>query len=136
MAHEIFWEEKGILIKFSGIVTQEEVHKIKDTIYRNGKYDTIKYQISDYSNVAEIILTTFDANILGILGRQSTRWNRWRVRNAIVTRDAQFIPIVNSYLKEMESTDWENRIFETLEKAYEWVNEDENKFKLLKFREN
>ncbi len=122
MAHEIFWEENGILVKFSGTVTQEEVHMINDIIYGNIKYDTIKYQIADYSDVTEIVMTTFDAKVIGTLERKSTRWNPDRVRNVVVTRDEWFIPIVNAYFKEQERTAWENRIVETLAQAYEFVN--------------
>ncbi len=123
MAHQILWEESGILVKFSGNVTQEEAQTVNDRLYSDSRYDLIKYQIGDYSDVTDLLITQFEAKVIGTLEKQSTHWCRNMVRNVVVTQNDKYIPIAMAYFKELEGTNWENRLFETLEQAYEWVNE-------------
>ncbi|MEI7726088.1 MAG: hypothetical protein WCK09_13350 [Bacteroidota bacterium] len=124
MAYKIIWEEKGILVTFSDTVTEQEVKAVNDIIYGDKRFDAITYQIADYSGASNILISPKDAKIIGILDRTSSIWNPRRVRNVVVTKNLQFIPIAEIYLREFEGTPWEGRIFETLEQAYEWIKAD------------
>ena len=124
MAHIIIWEEKGLLVKFSGTVTDQEVMKINDKIYGDVRFGSITYQIADYTDVTNNHITQQDAKVIGTLDRVSSHWNSKRVRNVVVTKDQKFIPIAKTYFRQFEGTHWEGRIFETLEMAYDWVKAD------------
>ena len=124
MASNIIWEEKGILIKHSGTVTNKEVMEMNDIMYGDVRFESITYQIADYTKVTNNLITDADAKIIGTLDRTSSVWSSQRMRLAVVTKDEKFVPIVKTYFKEFEGTDWEGRIFETLEMAHNWVKSE------------
>ena len=124
MASKIIWEENGILVKHSGTVTNEEVMEINDIMYGDKRYESITYQIADYTEVTNNLLTAANAKVIGTLDRTSSVWNSKKMRLAVVTTDEKFVPIVKTYFKEFEKTDWEGRIFDTLEMAYDWVKSE------------
>ena len=124
MASKLFWEEKGILVKHSGTVTNEEVMKMNDIMYGDRRYESIIYQIADYTEVTTNLVTAADAKVIGTLDRTSSVWSSKRMRLAVVTNDEKFMPIVKTYFNEFEGTEWEGRIFESLDKAYEWVKSE------------
>lgn len=124
MACEIIWEEKGILAKHSGTVTEQEVMIMNDTMYGDKRFETITYQISDYTEATNIQITPRDAKVIGTLDRTAAHWNLRRMRIAVITKDEKFVPVVKSYFREFEGTTWECGIFETLEMAYVWVKSD------------
>jgi len=124
MAHKIIWEENGILVKFSGIVTNEEVAIANDLIYGDIRFETISHQIADYTDATDIQITPFDAKVIGAIDRSSIRWNENKMQNIVVTKDENFIPIVKTYFAAFEGTKWKCKIFETLEMAYAWIKSD------------
>ena len=124
MACEIIWEEKGILFKHTGIATSKEGMEMIDEMYADSRFDRLKYQISDFTTVTNFQLTDAEAKIFGILDRTSSRWNTNRMFIAFVTQDEKFIPLVNTYFEQFKGTDWQCRIFETLDKAYDWVKSE------------
>jgi len=124
MAYEIIWEEKGILVKHSGTVDEQEVMMINNVMYGDVRFETITYQISDYTDVRNNLITPTNAKVIGTLDRTSSHWTSKRMKNVVVTKDEKFIPIVKTYFREFEGTEWKCRIFETLEMAYEWVRMD------------
>jgi len=121
MACKIIWEKNGILFKHSGTVTDQEARSMNDIMYGDKRFETIKYQISDYTEVTNNLLTHTDAKIIGTLDRTSSNWTSKRMRIVVVTKDEKFVPIIKTYFKEFVGTLWECKIFETLEMAYEWV---------------
>ncbi|MEI6456617.1 MAG: hypothetical protein WCO93_10045 [bacterium] len=121
MAFNIFWEEKGILVQFSGTVDEQEVMTINNIMYGDQRFDMITYQIADYTDVTENLITHTDAKVIGTLDRTSSHWTSKKMKNVVITKDEKFIPVVKTYFREFEGTEWKCRIFETLEMAYEWV---------------
>jgi|APCry1669189101_1035198.scaffolds.fasta_scaffold12936_2 hypothetical protein len=43
MAYKIIWEENGILVKFSGTITNEDVALANDLMYGDRRFDAITY---------------------------------------------------------------------------------------------
>ncbi|MEI7501043.1 MAG: hypothetical protein WCK84_11430 [Bacteroidota bacterium] len=124
MPCKIIWEEMGILAFHSGTVTDEEVKAGNDMMYGDKRFETIAYQISDYTEATNIQITPRDAKVIGALDKTASRWNRKKMRMAVVTKDEKFIPIVKTYFKEFEGTASECRIFESLDMAYNWVKSE------------
>ena len=120
----MIWEERGILFKHTGTATSKEGMAMIDKMYADSRFDRIKYQISDFSTVTDFQLTDTDAKIFGILDRSSSHWNLNRMLIAFITQDEMFVPMVNTYFEQFKGTDWQCRIFETLDKAYDWIKSE------------
>lgn len=121
MAHEIIWEKEGVLVKLSGTVSYDEISGINDNLYGDKRYDKLKYQISDYTNVTEILLTAFEGTVIGHLDRSSARWNSAMI-DAVVSQDPAFTPVVDAYFKSLEGTQWKCRLFDNLDDCYDWIH--------------
>ena len=124
MAYKIIWEEKGFLAKFSGTVDDKEIMEINNSMYGDIRYESITYQIADYTDVTTYLITPSEAKVIGTLDRTSSVWSSKMKKNVVVTTDEKFILIVKTYFKELEGNGWECRIFESLDKAYEWVKSE------------
>lgn len=121
MASEIIWEKHGVLFRHSGTVTGEEVAKLNDIMYADPRFDSIRYQISDYTQVKKNLVGLSSARIIGTLDKSSASWNH-SMLNIVITTDKDFIPVVDAYFKTLEGTGWECRIFTTPEEAYTWIH--------------
>lgn len=121
MAQKTIWEEQGILVMFSGTVTDDEIMLINDLMYGDKRFGSITYQIFDYTNATEILINERKAKVIGTLDRTSSRWTSQKMLNIVVTQDEKFIPIVEAYFKEFEGTHWDCRLFSTLDQAYDWI---------------
>ncbi|MCX6246098.1 MAG: hypothetical protein NTW10_00050 [Bacteroidetes bacterium] len=124
MACNTIWLGNGILFKYSGTVTSQEVEKTMGIMSGDNRVDTRTYQISDFTDVTNNLITPEDVKEIGDLDKSTSRWTSKKIRNAVITIDQQFIPIVEKYFRGFEGTAWECSIFDNLELAYEWVNRD------------
>lgn len=120
MACEIFWETEGVIFRHYGTVTNEEVQQMNNIMYGDPRFDKIRYQISDYTQVTENLISRKEAKVIGKIDRASSHWNRKVMYIGVVTTDPQFIPIVEAYFDEFTGTPWVGKIFATLGEAVEW----------------
>lgn len=123
MACKIIWEERGILFKHSGTTTNEEASEANDQMYGDPRLSMIEYQISDYTDVKNNLVTLQGAKEIGTLDRTSSRWTKKNMKVAVVTEDIKFIKVVEAYFQKINEAGWEGRVFDTLEKARQWVLE-------------
>lgn len=121
MATKIVWEENGILFVHSGTVTSQEVMEANNRMYGDSRFDFIRYQISDYTDVTENLITLHDAMIVSALDKSSAAWNP-TMAIAIVTTDKTFIPIVEAYFEKLRKENWSCGQFKSLNEAYKWIN--------------
>jgi hypothetical protein len=73
MAYKIIWEEKGFVATFSGTVTEQEVKAVNDIMYGDKRFNTISYQMADYTDATDIRISPRDAKIIGVLDRTSLK---------------------------------------------------------------
>jgi hypothetical protein len=126
MACEIIWLDQGVLFRNSGTVDMQEVMDANNTMYGDIRYERIKFQISDYTEVTRNLLTGKEAEIIGTLDKSSSVWNT-NMLNVVVTKDPEFIPIVKRYFARLSDTNWECRIFGDLQEAYGWIRQKLNR---------
>jgi DNA polymerase/3'-5' exonuclease PolX len=121
MPCKITWEENGILFTHTGRVTNDEIMRMNDLMYGDNRFETIQYQISDYTLVTENLVNIQGAKIAGTLDRFSARWTSRHMKLVVVTTDPAFIRIAEHYFDQFRETEWEGRVFPDLESAYRWV---------------
>lgn len=121
MACNIVWQKDGILFDHSGTVTSLEVMSMNDVMYGDVRFNKIRYQISDYTKVTENLVNKDDAKVIGTLDKASSKWQKKKMKLAVVTQDEAFIPSVEEYFRSLQGSGWEGRIFSTLDEAYVWV---------------
>ncbi|MCD8535716.1 MAG: hypothetical protein LR011_13400 [Verrucomicrobia bacterium] len=124
MAHETFWEERGIYWKFSGDVSYEEIAAINQEFYDDGRSDKMRYQITDFSDaeigdISEKQLLIFAALDFG------ASHSLPQMKQAIVANSQKATALAQRYIElsiQLKSP-WKFRIFSNIGAARAWVDD-------------
>ena len=114
------WEEKGVVVTFSGVITSNEVMKANNQIIGDPRFDNLLYQIFDFGNIDKIISSDEEAKMIGIMDKSSTRWNK-RIKVACITNKDYIIEMINEYAEMLKETEWDVGVFKDLDDAYSFV---------------
>lgn len=120
MPYKIIWKPDGVIIRFFGIVSFDENMAANGQLYGDSRFESLRYQIADFSEVTDFQLSEKEASIIAQLDFQSTRWNT-HVKAAHVTQNKTIIKLIDLYKEQMQETSWEVGLFNTLEEALDWV---------------
>ena len=120
MAYNLIWKKKGIIINFSGIVNSFEIVKVNSIIYGDPRFDSMEYQLCDFSNVQKGIGSEKDARMIGALDKSSSRWNR-HIKVICVTKDTFAIEMIQAYASMLKDTGWEVIIVDDFDTAWNLV---------------
>ena len=53
MPYELIWEARGVLCRFSGIASDDDLRQANFDIYSNPKFEEIDYELVDFTDVTE-----------------------------------------------------------------------------------
>lgn len=123
MGYTIEWKHADIIVKFDGKLIKEDILSVDNQIYGNSKFDKMKYQIFDYSQVSEVALSEADVKMISILDKSSTIWNN-HVRVAIITDDVKIFGLAEIYRAILIDTKWLVEIFTNFDEALAWCTEE------------
>jgi len=119
MSFQIEWNENDAYVKFYGELTFQDFHDANGKIYGNHRFDHMKYQIADFTDVSSINLTAYEVKIISTLEKGALCWNE-SVKVAHVTKDKYLRELVYTYEESMKDTNWVCRLFEELDEAKDW----------------
>ncbi len=120
MPHKTYWEEKGMLIDWSGVIDSTEVLKSNGAIYGDKRFDEIRYQINDFLKAEFANFSDKEIQIIATLELQASDWNK-HMKVVHVTTDPNLIADIRIYEKRMEASGWQFLICDTLDEARKWV---------------
>jgi hypothetical protein len=123
MANKITWNTSNIIVRFEGVVTAEEIMGIDNLIYGDPRFDSMNYQIFDYSRVEKMALSEADTEIIGTLDKTASVWNR-HVKIAIISGSDFVGKLTQTYKKALSNTSWEVRIFTNINDALRWCEDE------------
>lgn len=119
MPYRITWEEHGIHVRYTGIVTTEEVLAYATEVQGDARFDDIRYSLNDFS-ACEGVVSSQPALELLAAGDNGAAASNPRVKIAVVTDRQDVIDTVRAYL-EIGLSRYPLRIFPTLTEARAWV---------------
>ncbi len=122
MTFNINWDPKGVYVKFRGIVTAQDLIDANNYVISNGNFEDIDYQIFDFLHIDDFKVTSYDIDIVTTMDKTQLEVKE-KMKIAVITQDNYVREITSEYEDSMKETGWETRIFESLEKAKNWVNE-------------
>lgn len=120
MPHKTYWEEKGMLIEWSGVIEASEIIKSNGAVYGEKRFDEIRYQINHFIDAELANFTEKEVQIISALELQASQWNP-NLKMVHITKVPDLIEIIKRYEKRMEDSGWEFLICGTLEEARNWV---------------
>lgn len=122
MPYGIKWTKKGIRWKFFGIVTSAEALESNLAIYGDSRFDSIRYQIADFTEVEELRLDDKDLKKIAFLDKAAARSNP-RISVAIIAPGEALQQILTDYAKYSHDTPWKTKLFETTKSAEDWIEQ-------------
>jgi len=116
------WDGSNIVVKFKGKVSFREIDEADSLIYGDKRFDQMQYQIFDFADIDEFILSEHEMKVIGSLDKASSNWNN-NVKVAVVTTSEEFKELMKKYMEVMQDTNWQTRIFATFIEALDWCKE-------------
>ncbi len=120
MPYQIIWSERGVEWIYSGVLTGEEIIQSNEAIYGDPRFDDLRYQIVDFTNVVKFEVSEQDMKRMAYYDRVAVRSNP-RIRLAVIAPEAVGRSIAETYNQHNKESGWEQRIFETRAEAEAWL---------------
>lgn len=76
MGFNIKWTNSNPIITYSGVVNYETIINSNNVIIGDARFDDMKYQVFDHSQVDKLVITQKELEMIGVLDKNSTVWNK------------------------------------------------------------
>lgn len=120
MAYVIFWEENGIYIKHSGIVTYREIFEIEGKLVGDARYETSQYEIINMLEIDGLEVSLNEIVAIGSLERAASRYRRDKYVIMLADRE-EYMPVIHKYFEILNSVGWETVLLKSLSEAREYI---------------
>jgi hypothetical protein len=122
MPYEISWEPLGVLFRFWGVVSPEDIIASNQEVYASPLFPAMKYQIVDYSLVEKLDVSSTTVRTVANSDRRVAETNP-DVKVAIITSAPFIRGLSNVYAAthEVRGGSWTTKIFEREEDARTWA---------------
>jgi len=123
MTFTIQWKKNGVFITFKGIVQSQTLIDANNYLLSNADFDSLDYQVFDFSKVKDFKVTTYDMSIIGSMNSSQSVFNK-KINIAFVTSNNYIKEQIEEYKLYMKKTDWEIQIFSNLKEAKKWARNE------------
>ncbi len=122
MGFNIKWINSNPIVTYSGVVNYETIINSNNAIIGDARFDEMKYQIFDHSQVDKLVITQKELEMIGVLDKNSAVWNK-KVKVALIFKDIKTEERIRKYLEIMAQTQWKVKVFDNYKEAEKWCNE-------------
>ena len=123
MSFKIEWKGSNVIISFTKNFIYKDSYEVNNLIYGDSRFDTMKYQIVDFSKIEKAEFTEEEIKIITTLEKSSTIWNN-KMKMAVVTSDTVCLNfILDPYIEGMKDTNWKFKTFKNSIEAEKWCSE-------------
>ena len=124
MPYTTTWEEKGIIWKYSGVISKEEVLQSNHEFYSDERSDSCKYQIVDGREIDDLAIEYSTMKHVAAMDHAASRQIHG-IKVALVASDSRTASSFTQYSAILKSLDgsWQVRVFDDMETARAWINE-------------
>lgn len=121
MIYKFEWIDNNAHVTFDDAVNFNDINQADEKIFSDLRFDLMKYAIFDFSNIQKFNVTKEEAQIIGILDKSASIWNR-NIRIALVSTNIELIAMSEVYKTNLIGSKWTVRIFSDFENALKWCN--------------
>ena len=122
MPYEISWEPSGVLFRFWGVVSDEELIASNQEVYASPLFPAMKHQIVDFSPIEKFDVSNADVRTVAESDRSAADTNP-DVKVAIIASSPLMRGMVNVYAAThyVKGGSWTTKLFEREEDARAWA---------------
>ncbi|MCG9972377.1 hypothetical protein [Christiangramia crocea] len=127
MPYKTNWEPHGIIWKFYGYVTAEEIEEANNEFYTDERSDDSRYQIIDALEVTNVEWNDVDIKEIAAQDKGAS-FLLHKLKVAYISKDEKVTAVLEKYIdisKILNST-WKFKGFNDLNSAKRWVKDFKN----------
>ena len=118
--YETFWESEGIRWVYTGAMSDDDVLRANLVLYDDPRFESIKYQIADFSGVDALAAHAETIRRLSHMDKDQSSRNP-NLRVAVIAATPLTRGIASMYRLAAGATPWAIEVFETEEDARDWL---------------
>ncbi|MDA3890482.1 MAG: hypothetical protein PF517_02330 [Salinivirgaceae bacterium] len=120
MACKIIWQNNGVHLKYSGIVTLNDVLQVGNIQLSSRKYDNCIYEISDFSEVKDSNISEQDIKVIGTWDITANNFVHLKYAIVILTKSESF-SLAEMYLNMMQKINMETARVDNYDEAVKFL---------------
>ncbi|TBW29194.1 hypothetical protein [Gramella sp. KN1008] len=122
MPYKTTWEANGIVWRFYGDVTAEEIEAANDEFYRDERSDISTYQIIDVLEVNDVEWTDMDIKEMAAQDKGASLLLN-RIYVAYISNKEAVTHVLEKYIEisQMLNSSWKFKGFTDMESARDWL---------------
>lgn len=120
MPHTILWEKNGVVRKFNGSISGEEILESNFDLQAHPKFGNLKYIINDFTSVTEHNIELGHAKAYAA-SDDIISDTKFELKIAIVVIQEDLIDLAKYYKSQMINMYFNCEIFESEENVRQWI---------------
>lgn len=116
------WKNYGIYLEHTGTLSLNDIREHDNLMYSDVRYNTAKFQIINFLNVANTTLNESDIITIAAYELGAT-FTKKQMKIAYAVTNKHLINLINSFRSKLESSSWDFEIFDNLQDAEIWCLE-------------
>jgi len=119
LGYELHWEDRGVVKRYFGQVSSEELLAPVVATEADKRFDTLRFVINDFLEAKSIAFTQADIDLIAAhdMGAAATNPN---IKVAVVAAQREVIDLVQRYM-QVAMRAYPTSIFSTMAEARAWV---------------
>ena len=117
---EVIEENRGLLFKFSGSVSRDDLSQLQRNMYSSASFDDLHYQIVDMLDMTDFSDSEEDLIEIAAIDKAAALSNP-RIKLAVVATDDAIKQLLGVYQALLSDSPWETQVFSTMEEARSWI---------------
>ena len=114
-------EKDGIIARYFGTVTFDDVMESSGITWGHPIWDTAKYYITDFLDADILEMSPDQAMALARMDSASMRSRTSQRRYAFVVTSPQIVELLEIFIQSLDASNWEIRMFDSMERAINWA---------------
>lgn len=120
---EMKWEDKGVLCRFHGQTSYEEIYKASTELWNHPDLGYFTYQVVDLLDVTDLDLDETQAKLFAHFDKASANYCPV-MRIALVAVHPDVRALVEAYASTLIVPGWEARVFDNRDDAINWARNE------------
>lgn len=120
MPHLDIWETKGLHRKYHGVINPDEILQANLELNSDPRFSEITYIINDFTEISGISISENHTKIFALTDDIISA-TKGKLKIAIVVIKNEYVELANTYRNELKNHVYHCEIFQTINKAREWV---------------
>ncbi len=119
MSYEITWEPFGVVKRFYGCLTGDDLKQSGMKLHGDERFDVIKYVINDFLGVEDVSVTEDDIEEINAIDNAASRSNR-KLKLSVVATNEGILELAARYANSADNIH-PFGIFTTIDDARNWL---------------